>query len=168
MAIPEDCVQGVLIRSPPADTSTHTAPQLMTTAVPKSALTDPSWLPSPLSAQLGVPLKIKRCQLSERQTYNYSAQLLMLDPDPEDAEFGKSVCDPLKGDVLVVRAAGLGQLDLNLRLRTVQSVVGYIREELGELRIFWRTEYSDRSVKAREIAEARITTVAFGEYRERA
>ena len=78
----------------------------ITTAVPRSALQEPGWLTSLFATKLGVPVKLKRCQLSESQAFNYGAQLLMLEPDSSDLELGKSICEQLLGDVLVVRCDG--------------------------------------------------------------
>lgn len=117
---------------------------------------------SPLCAKLGVPIKLKRCQLSESQGFNRSAQILMLEPEPQDPEFGKSICDQLNGDFLVVRADGQ-----NLGANSLQVLVKYVEEELAEMKSFYRTEHADPAAKAKEIAEGKVTKTAFDTYRGR-
>ncbi|KAK5126040.1 hypothetical protein LTR85_011395 [Meristemomyces frigidus] len=159
MPTPDDCVQSSIIRSPTAGSSTSPSPILIATPVPKSALNDRSWIIAPLCAKLGVPLKIKSCQLAESQTYNYSAQVLMLEPAPEDAEFGMSVYEQLKGDALVVRA-DKGQ---HMGLERLPAS----GEELSELRSFWRSEHVDHTAEAREVAAKLISPEVFDAYRKR-
>lgn len=160
MTIPDDCVQGIILRETKDITSNQRSTIFLSTAVPKTALDDPEWIASPLAAKLGIPLMLRKSRLSESQAFNYGAQLLMLEPNPEDPEFGQSICDRLLGDVVVVRTDGR-----IVGVKTVKTLVRYLQEECGELKGFWCASYPDPKAKASEIVERLINVEAFERYR---
>jgi hypothetical protein len=103
-----------------------------------SVLSLPGWRPSPISAQLGVPLKaLRRSPTTTSPTgFNICAQLLYIDPDTTSSSFAKFSLAPITGPVVVVHCDGvqlLGEVVVVALTKYINAQVGMYSDKVIEL-----------------------------------
>ncbi|KAK5133587.1 hypothetical protein LTR08_007535 [Meristemomyces frigidus] len=136
--------------------------ELVVVKAPLSVFNSLPWEPSPISAALGLPVKVARWP-SEKGQPNEGALGLFMHADPEQEDFGRVKYQFVDGAVLVAKTGGDGEL----RTREVQALLCYLSDLSHEVASFLRTSHDDRIGKAKELAGRRITKEAFGRFLKR-
>ncbi|EMD00885.1 hypothetical protein BAUCODRAFT_187485 [Baudoinia panamericana UAMH 10762] len=166
-----DTCQGILVvpykaeqlDKPPSETIFATTSSL---TGPRCELEVRTWLDSPISAALGIPLKVTNFPSDNSKLQNKLAIPLFLNVDPEDDAFAKVSYRYMDGGVLLARQDGE-----KLDEKHVVALLAYLNS-LSEVMVeHARKEWEgdeERKEQAKVLAEERLTPYAFmaffGEY----
>ncbi|KAK4624909.1 uncharacterized protein CLAFUR5_05683 [Fulvia fulva] len=88
---------------------------------------DTHWVISPISKQLGLPVKVAIYSSEDAQQENETARLLFLDAEIGSPSFALSTCDPCMGPVIVLRCDGQ-DIDATTRLTLTGKTQEYIHD----------------------------------------
>ncbi|EMD00652.1 hypothetical protein BAUCODRAFT_20713 [Baudoinia panamericana UAMH 10762] len=168
-------VQGIIIRplAPGNHSSSHEGivclsgdrAQSLVDQVPRNAVPACGWYECSLSAKLGIPLKLGLGVLdTEHSGPNYAAQLLTMQSDPSEVDFGRSVTGLLFGDIILARTSG----NQGLSLKNVRRLLEYVHFGLMEMKLMGINDELSRAARAEgaRVIAGKITAKSMKEFRK--